>query len=118
MNSLKSIVKSILLENYNIPSPNNEAIIIGDVIEERKFVNGNKNWVLSHVELDNKIYKKGVLVNVPEEVLDFDYDDDDYDIETYTGEIQWIIITERGSVEVSIDVPLGRMNIEDLIYIG
>lgn len=44
------------------------------------------------------------------------FDEDDH--ETFIGNIDWMIITETGDVEVSIaDTPLGRVDLESLEHV-
>jgi len=83
----------------------NENIKIAELGEERTFVSGTKNWRIEWAELFEETFKVGDKVS---------YFDEDSE-ETFIGEIDYIIVTENGNVQVSIaDTALGRVDLEDL----
>ena len=83
----------------------NKNIKIGELGQERTFVSGTKNWRINWAEIFEQKFEIGDKVSF------FDEDDN----ETYIGLIDWMIVTERGDVEVSIqNTPLGRIDLEYL----
>ena len=86
----------------------NEDIKIGELGKESTFISGGKNWRIEWAEIFGERFSVGDKVSF------YDNDDD----ETFTGNIDWMIITESGEVEVSIaDTPLGRIDLESLTHV-
>ena len=94
-----------LWENYsksNIKLKNEEIYLSDiDLENEQSFVSGHKYWIVDYAIYKGKKFEKGVV---------FKYTDDD---NYYEGVINRIIVTEDGSVQVSFDAPLGRVNLDD-----
>lgn len=92
--------------------PKNSFIKIGNLLgEQQSFVSGTKfSYIDSAIITDAdgrnpKEFKKDVKVKW--------YCQDEH--KTYKGRIEWLIITEEGNVEVSIDNPnLGRLDLDEL----
>ena len=83
----------------------NTSIRISDLGEKRTFVGGNENWRLDWAEYEGNIFKAGTKVGweCP--------DDGNY----FEGLIEYIIIVDTGSVEVSTNHPfLGRLDLDEL----
>ena len=86
----------------------NENVQIGELGEERTFVSGTKNWRIEWAEIFEERFTVGDKVSF--------FDEDDH--ETFTGIIDWMIVTEQGDVEVSIsDTPLGRVDLESIEHV-
>ena len=83
----------------------NGDIQIGELGDERTFVSGTKNWRIKWATLFEEKFEVGDKVSY--------FDEDSR--EMFIGLIDWMIVTETGSVEVSIsDTALGRVDLEDL----
>lgn len=87
----------------------NKEIKIGNIIDEGVFVSGTKYYVLDKATFEDDVFTVGVNVSW--------VDPDEIDHVEYTGEVQRIILTEQGDVEVSFDSPIGRVDLEDLTII-
>jgi hypothetical protein len=92
-------------------TPKNPFISISELGEQSKFVSGNKYWfiesasIVDALEKNKKEFKKGVKVKwtCPDTYKQF------------KGKIEWLIITDEGSVEVSIDNNnVGRLELDEL----
>ena len=87
----------------------NENIKISELGEERTFLSGTKNWRIEWAELFEERFSVGDTVSF--------FDEDNH--ETYIGIINWMIVTEKGGVEVSIaDTPLGRIDLESIEHLS
>jgi hypothetical protein len=92
--------------------PKNPFIKIGNLLgEQESFVSGNKFFYIDSAILTDangenpKEFKQGVRVKW--------FCQDTH--KTYRGRIEWLIITDYGSIEVSINNPnLGRLEIDEL----
>lgn len=95
-----------------IPQPKNKEITIGNVLSEHTFVSGTKYWKLDKVTFESVDFKVGTRVCY--------IDPDEEKHVEYNGNIEWIMIDERGNIEVSVDNLLigGRVDLEDLEYSG
>ena len=83
----------------------NENIEISELGKERTFVSGTKNWRIEWATLFEEKFEVGDKVS---------YFDEDSE-ETFIGIIYYMIVTERGDVEVSIaDTALGRVDLDSL----
>jgi len=81
----------------------NEDTKIGKLGKENTFVSGTKNWRIEWAEISGERFSVGDKVSF--------FDEDDQ--ETFVGNIDWMIVTESGEVEVSIaKTPLGRIDLE------
>jgi hypothetical protein len=88
--------------------PKNENITTSELGEEKTFVSGHKNWRIQWAEIFEERFSVGDKVAF--------FDEDDH--KTFIGNIDWMIITETGDVEVSIaDTPLGRIDLELLEHV-
>lgn len=91
--------------------PKNKNITIGNILSEHTFINGTKYWKIDKALFEGHVFQIGTRV--------FWVDPDEEDYVSYEGKIDWLMIDERGNVEVSIaDTPLGRIDLEDLNYIS
>lgn len=81
---------------------------ISELGQEKRFVSGQKNWRIEWAEINGEKFKPGDTVLFFDEDINHDF----------IGNIEWMIVTEEGQVEVSIsDTPLGRIDLEDLTLI-
>jgi len=86
----------------------NPHITISPLGEERKFVSGNKYWLLDWAKLNGKRFEIGDTVSWR--------DNDERKI--YKGKIEWICIIDDGYVEISIDNPnIGRIDLDEVVMI-
>lgn len=85
--------------------PANTDITISELGDQRTFVSGNKYWFIEWANFNGITFKEGMQVKW------FDEEDNEWII----GPIEWLIITDYGSVEVSIDAPAyGRLPLDEL----
>ena len=88
--------------------PKNPKIKISELGEEKTFVSGNKNYRLEWAQ------NKKVRFEVGDTVKWFDKDAKSGEKRIYEGKIKWLIIVDNGSVEVATDMPLGRLDLEEI----
>lgn len=91
----------------------NKNITLSELGEERTFVSGAKNWRLEWVDYEGHHFQKGTIVKW------IDPDASGRDKRIYKGKIEYIIITERGDVDISIDdnTGLGRLSLDEVEFI-
>lgn len=87
--------------------PKNTKIKISELGEQRSFVSGNKYHFIEWAEFKGVTFKEGVMVKwkCPDEKI------------TYKGKIQWLIILDNGDVQISIDAPIGRLDLDEVSLI-
>lgn len=92
------------------PRPKNKDVKIWDIIKECKFVGGQTYWTIDSAIYEEQEFKKGTKICWVDP-------DEEFHVE-YCGNIEWLMIDERGNVEVSIDnLQVGRLDLEELIKI-
>jgi hypothetical protein len=85
--------------------PTNTKITISDLGDQRTFVSGSKYWFIEWAKFNGNTFKEGMQVKW------FDTDHRKW----IKGPIEWLIITDNGSVEVSIDaLGIGRLPLEEI----
>jgi len=94
---------------YESSNPN---ITISELGQERTFVSGNKNWRIDWADLNGNRFEEGVTVKwvAP----------DAYGKQksVYKGKIDWLIIIDDGSVQMSIDNnEIGRLDVDQVEFI-
>lgn len=88
----------------------NKKITLGNVIGNGSWVGGEVYYIVDSATIDGVIFKSGSK---------FAWVDPDEELFTeYVGYIEKIIVTKRGSVEVTHDMTIGRLDLEDLILIN
>ena len=86
----------------------NPHITISPLGEERKFVSGNKYWLLDWAELSGNRFEIGDTVSWR------DLDEG----KAFKGKIEWICIIDDGYVQISIDNPnIGRIDLDEVVMI-
>ena len=88
--------------------PNNTKITISDLGEQNTFVSGNKNWRIEWAEINGKRFEVGDTVKW------IDTEAKGREKKVYKGKIEWLIIIDDGCVEVSTDMPLGRLPVDEI----
>lgn len=87
--------------------PKHENTIIGEILSEHKFVGGKKYWRIKDATIFDQKFEIGDRV--------LWVDDEDEERSYYFGNILWMMIDDKGSVEVSIDnLLVGRLDLEEL----
>ena len=94
-------------------TPKDKDITIGNILSEHTFVSGTKYWKIDSATYEDEEFRVGTSVGW----VDIDLDDDEDDFIEYRGKIDFILITEKGEVEVSIDNLNigGRVDLDSLI---
>lgn len=88
--------------------PKNSLIEISEFENERSFVSGNKYYYLDWAKFKDVSFKAGDKVEW----------EDEYTGKLFKGKIDWIIIIDDGSVEVSIkNSSYGRIPLQQLTLI-
>lgn len=95
----------------NTIQPKNPNIKISELGEMNTFVSGNKNWRIQFAELNGNRFEVGTTVKW------IDEDARGREKRVYKGKIEWLIIIDDGCVEVSTDMPLGRLPVDELEFI-
>jgi len=90
--------------------PKNPNITISELGEQNTFVSGNKNWRIEWADYKGKRFEKGVTVKW------FDTEARGKEQKEYIGKIEWLIIIDDGSVQVATDMPLGRLDVDQIVH--
>jgi hypothetical protein len=93
-------------------NPSNPNITISELGQERTFVSGNKNWRIDWADLNGNRFEVGTSVKWE--------DPDAYGKQKriYKGKIEWLIIIDDGSVQMSIDNnEIGRLDVDQVEFI-
>ncbi len=107
-------------------TPNDTRITISELGQSNQFTSGNKYWNINWAKVDSTLFKIGFIVEWEDladkkdkwfrAVIKQKDDPDSVKGKTYSGKIEWMIITDYGTVEISIDNPniTGRLNINEV----
>ena len=91
--------------------PSNPNITISELGQENTFVSGNKNWRIDWAKYKGKVFEKGVTVKWR------DPDAQRGEQKVYEGKIEWLIIIDDGSVQMATDMPLGRLDVDQVTFV-
>jgi len=88
----------------------NKSIVIGNVLSEHTFVSGTKYWRIDKATFEGEVFEVGTRVSW--------VDPDEERYTEYTGCIEWLMVDDRGNVEVSIDnILVGRLSLDELVVL-
>lgn len=91
--------------------PSNSKITISELGQENTFVSGNKNWRIDWADFEGNRFEAGVTVKW------IDPDARGKEKRVYKGKIEWLIIIDDGSVQMATDMPLGRLDVDEVEFI-
>lgn len=94
-------------------NPKNPNITISELGQENTFVSGNKNWRIDWADYKGKRFEQGVTVNW----TDPDAKGKRGVQKVYVGKIEWLIIIDNGDVQVATDMPLGRLDVDQIKFV-
>jgi len=91
--------------------PSNPNITISELGQENTFVSGNKNWRIDWADYKGKRFEVGVTVKWR------DPDAKRGEQKVYVGKIEWLIIIDGGEVQMATDMPLGRLDVDQVVFV-